>query len=169
MLIKYNNNIYNILTHWENNDILQQRHKNSQDEWFHYSSIDEMINDAPRLGNVPIYYIGSDKMLLDASDEYNVMEMLIDGDTDGDFANLQDYREENYHDDEKALLALIAFENDKLTGGLLSQEEMDTLYNALKDKVYNKYSGNSKKYQIYRNAILPVIRAIVSSDKYMVE
>ena len=169
MLINYNNNLYNILSHWESEDILEQRHKDSHDEWFRYSSIDEMIDDAPRLGNVPIYYIGSDKMLIDAKDEYDVMERIIDGNTDGDFQNLQDYREESYHDDEKALHALIEFENNKLTGGLLSDEEIDTLYNALKDKIYNKYSGNSKKYQLYRNAIIPVIRAIVSSDKYMVE
>ena len=169
MLIKYNNNLNNILTHWEKGDILEQRRKDEDGEYFHYKSIDEMVEDAPRIGNIPIYYIGADKMLLDAQDEYNVLEMVIDGDRDGDFENLQDYRVEAYHDDEKALRALIAFENEKLTGGLLTQAEMDVIYNALAEKVYNKYSGNTKKYQLYRNVVVPVIRAIVSSDRYMVE
>lgn len=169
MLIKYNNNLNNILTHWEKGDILQQRHKDANGKWFQYKSIDAMIDDAPRLGNIPLYYVGADKMLIDAQEEYNVMEMVIDGNTNGDFANLQDYREKDYHDDEKALLALIKFENNKLTGGMLSQAEMNVLYNALKAKLYNKYNGNTKKYQLYHNAIIPIIRAIVSSDKYMVE
>jgi hypothetical protein len=46
---------------------------------------------------------------------------------------------------------------------------MDAIYNALAEKIYNVYNGNTKKYQLYGNVILPVIRAIVSSDKYMVE
>ena len=169
MLINYNNNLYNILSHWEEGNILEMRHKDDDDNYFQYKTIDEMVKDAPRSENKPVYYIGADKMLLDTQDEYNVLEMVIDGDTDGDFEKLQDWREEDYHDDEKALRALIEFENDKLTGGLLTQAEMDAIYNALAEKIYNVYNGNTKKYQLYGNVILPVIRAIVSSDKYMVE
>ena len=169
MLIKYNNNIYNILSHWEKGYILASRHKDANGTYVHYTTIEEMIQDAPRAHNIPVYYVGADKMLLDAQEEYNVMEMVIDGDTDGDFTNLQDNREKDYHDDEKALRALIEYENNKLTGGLLSQEEMDVIYEALQANIYNKYNGNTKKYQLYRNIIMPVIRAIVSSDKYMVE
>ena len=169
MLINFSNTIYNILTHWERGAILEAWYKKDDGTSFQYKSVQEMIDDAPRAHNIPIYYIGSDKMLLDAQEEYNVMEHIIDGDTDGDFANLQDWREKDYHDDEKALQALIAFENNKLTGGLMPQEECDTLYNALKSKIYNKYNGNTKKYQIYNNVIVPTIRFIVSSDSYMVE
>ena len=176
MLINFSNKVRENLVQWERGYILEWHYKDKEDNWHKYSSIDEYIQKAPMVGNIPIYYIGSDKMLLDASDEYNVLEMVIDGDRDGDFKNLQDHREEDYHGDEDALRALIEFENNKLTGGLLSQEEMDVIFNTFKDRIYNKYDNKSdsdhprsKKYQLYRNIIAPVIRMIVTSDKYMVE
>jgi hypothetical protein len=79
-----------------------------------------------------IYYIGADKMLLDASEEYAVMEQVIDGDSDGDFKNLQDFRVKEYHGDEDALKALIEFEDKKLTGGMLIQAQKDVIFTALK-------------------------------------
>ena len=169
MIINFNNNIYTILSHWEEGYILQSKHDDGNGTLVQYENIDNMIKDAPRTSNVPVYYIGADKLLLNTQEEYDLMEMIIDGNINGDFINLQDYRQSDYHDDEKALKALIEFENNKLTGGLLSKEQMDVIYEALKDKIYNKYNGNTKKYQIFTNTILPVIRAIVSSDIYMVE
>ena len=111
-------------------------------------------------------------MLLDASEEYNVLELFIDGDTDGDFKNIENI------DEEKMLKALIDFEDKKLTGGLLSEEEKDAISKSLleKDRIYNQYIDpekgkccNTKKVQLYEKAILPVIRAIVTSSAYMVE
>ena len=176
MIINYSNKIQDILEHWEKGYILEHYYKDDEGVYHKYTSLDEYVQQAPRTKNIPLYYIGSDKMLLDATEEYNVLEMVIDGDTDGDFTNLQDYRVTEYHGDEQALKALISFENQKLTGGFLTQEQEDIIFNALKNKIYNKYNNQegasnpqSKKFQLYKNVIIPVIRAIVTSDSYMVE
>jgi len=57
----------------------------------------------------------------------------------------------------------------KLTGGKLTKEQKDILYDNLKVNIYNKYNGSTKKYQLFHNLILPIVRAIVTSDSYMVE
>jgi uncharacterized protein (DUF1800 family) len=182
MLINFNNRIYANLLSWEKGYLLEHYYKeDSNDTWHKYTSIEQVATKSAQTHNIPIYYIGADKMLLDASEEYHVMEQVIDGDSDGDFKNLQDFREEDYHGDEDALKALIEFEDKKLTGGMLTQEQKDTIFKALKDRIYNKYvdydlqttqydwAPRSKKEQIFRNVIVPTIRAIVSSDVYMVE
>jgi hypothetical protein len=182
MIINFNNTINANLTTWEKGYMLEQYYKEDKNDiWHKYTSIEEVANKSAITNNIPIFYIGADKMLLDASEEYAVMENIIDGDNDGDFKNLQDFRDQEYHGDEDALKALIEFEDKKLTGGMLTQEQKDVIFNALKDRIYNKYtdynpqeednnwSPRSKKLQIYKNAIVPTIRAIVSSDVYMVE
>jgi hypothetical protein len=181
ILINFNNTIYSDLQHWEKGYLLETYYKDTNNTWHKYSTIDEITTHSPSMHNIPIFYVGSNKMLLNAQDEYDILEMVIDGDKDGDFKNLKDYREKDYHDDEKALKALIEFEDIKLTGGLLSDDEKKIIYDSLKDKIYNKYENydladtqkswhpRSKKYQLYRNLIVPIIRAIVTSDTYMVE
>lgn len=174
MLINFSNHINNEAMQWEEGYWLERSYKDKNGVWHRYKSIEEMIAKAPMVNNVPVYYVGRDKFLLDASAEYAVLEQVIDGDSDGDFEKLQDYRETEYTDDEKALEALIAYENKKLTGGMLTKEQESVIYNALKDKIYNKYADQgdnprTKKYQLYQNVIVPVIRAIVTSDAYMVE
>ena len=126
--------------------------------------------------NIPVYYVKAVKVLIDTTDEFNVLEKVIDKDTNGDFKNLKDWRVEDYTDDEKALKALIDFEDKKFTGGMLTQKEKDAIYNNLKDKIYNKYDDpqsspghSTKKLQLYKNVILPVIKSIVTSSKYMTE
>ena len=175
MLINFNNQIRNNLLTWEKGYILEHYYKDEQGNWHRYTSIKNYTDLAPKLHNIPVYYVGADKMLLDAKEEYNILEMASDGDTNGDFKNIEDNAEKSSYN-KKALKALIAFENNKLTGGMMSQEEMDVIYDALKDKMYNKYNNKqtsshpqTKKYQLYTNTIVPVIRAIVTSDAYMTE
>ena len=176
VLIKFHNRINEDLSHWEKIAIEESYYKDKNATWHQYKTVQNFINKAPAVGNIPLYYVGANKMLLDASEEYNVLEMVIDGDSDGDFKNLQDFRENNYTDDEKALKTLIEFEDKKLTGGVLTQEEKDAIYNNLKGRMYNKYddpevsNGHStKRLQLYYYTILPVIKAIVTSSAYMVE
>ena len=179
VIIKYSNKIREDLLHWERGYLLQHHYK-KDDKWIKYDSLQEYISDAPKSNNIPLYYVGSDKMLLDLQDAYDVMEKIIDGDTDGDFEKLQDFRVKEYEDDEKALKALIDYEDLKLTGGSLTTEEKEAVFNALKDKIYNIYEDydpkqaknwapRSKKYQLYERVIVPVIRAIVTSDAFMTE
>ena len=174
VLIEFNNQIRNDLLHWEKGDIEESyyRDKDGNRSYHQFKTVQNFIDKAPYVGNIPLYYVGANKMLLDASEEYNVLEMAIDGDTDGDFKNIENT------DEEKMLKALIDFEDKKLTGGLLSEEEKEAIYKNLlaKGRIYNKYIDpengkccKTKKAQLYEKAILPVIRAIATSSAYMVE
>ncbi len=176
VLIRFHNQINSDLSHWEEISIKELFYKDKNQNWHQYKTLQNFINKAPSVGNIPVYYVGANKMLLNAKEEYDVLEMVIDGDTNGDFKNLRDFRESDYSDDEKALKALIDFEDKKLTGGILSQEEKDAIYNNLKGRMYNKYDDPevskghaTKRYQLYHYTILPVIKAIVTSSAYMVE
>ncbi len=176
VLIKFHNQINEDLTHWDKTLITEQYYKDKDGNWHQYKTLQNFIAQAPKVKNIPVYYVKATKVLIDTKEEFDVLEKVIDGDTNGDFKNLKDWREENYTDDEKALRALIEFEDKKLTGGMLTQKEKDAIYNNLKDKIYNMYddpeSSNghaTKKLQLYKNVIVHVIKSIVTSSKYMVE
>ena len=176
VLIKFHNQINEDLSHWDKTLIKEQYYKDKDGNWHQYKTLQNFITQAPIVKNIPLYYVKATKVLLDATDEFHILERVIDGDTNGDFKNLKDWREQDYTDDEKALKALIDFEDKKLTGGILTQKEKDAIYNTLKERIYNKYDDpetspghSTKKLQLYKNVILPVIRAIVTSSKYMVE
>jgi len=114
-----------------------------------------------------IYKDGKEKFLIDAKEEYEVFEKELDGDTNGDFVNMPKWERDDQTKANNALRALINFTDEKFTGGLLSYEQKQTLYNNLKDTLYS--GGGNNKAKAYKNAILPIIRAIVTSDAYMVE
>ncbi|SFV60543.1 hypothetical protein MNB_SV-12-1601 [hydrothermal vent metagenome] len=183
VFIKLNNEIRDNLFNWEKNYMLnayKYDYKN-HGERKRYDTVEAFINDAPSRGYTPVYYVGANKMLLDVSDELDVMEMVIDGDKNGDFVNLEYYQVSDYTNDEKAVDAVVEHLNNKLTGGLLTSQETAIIANNLKDKIFNKYSvgnpedGNideskyNKKRQLLRNVIFPAIRAIVTSSSYMTE
>jgi uncharacterized protein (DUF1800 family) len=181
IFINLSNQIDNLFR-WEKNYIINNYYpdyRGTTSTYKYYDRVEDFIKDAPARGYVPVYYIGADKMLLDVSEELCVMEEVIDGDCNGDFKNLQHYAESDYHDDEKALEVLISHLNQKLTGGLLSLAEEKIIYNELAVnqtlKLFNKYNVHEdkpqklKNYSIIRNAIKPVIRAIVTSSTFMTE
>ena len=174
VLIEFNNQIRNDLLHWEKGWIEESyyRDKDGNKSYHQYQNIKTFVDKAPYVGNIPLYYVGANKMLLDAHEEYEVLEMAIDGDTDGDFAHIENT------DEKKALKALIDFEDKKLTGGALTRAEKDAIAKNLiaKDRLYNMYidpeTGHcckTRRVQLYEKAIAPVIRAIVTSSAYMVE
>ena len=179
MFIKFNNTIRDNLFGWDEQFITSnymadyKNHTNVK----HYNSVKEFVADAPIRGFVPVYYVGANKMLLDTTSELNVMEEIIDGDSDGDFKNLQDFREKDYDDDQKAVKALLDHLNKKLTGNQLSTQQIEVLYENLKDaKLFNKYDVHDtehpeydKRAYILKNAIYPAIRAVVTSSTFMTE
>ena len=118
-----------------------------------------------------MYRIGQEKFLISAQEEFDVFEMALDGDTNGDFQNVPLHGSEKSSmlpKANRATKALIDFVDQKFTGGLLSQEQKDALYNELKDTIQSG-GGSTRKGKAYNNVIMPVIRAIVTSDAYMVE
>lgn len=182
IFINFSNEIRKNLFSWEKNYLLNKYIPNYKNGGAtkRYDTIEAFVADAPIRGYVTIYYVGANKMLLDVSTELDVMEMVIDGNTDGDFRNLQHYRESDYTDDERAVDAVVEHLNQKLTGGLLTSQQVSIIANNLKNKIFNKYNrGNSdeatdeskynKKRQLLRGVIFPAIRAIVTSNVYMTE
>ncbi|MCK4442806.1 MAG: hypothetical protein KAU90_12430, partial [Sulfurovaceae bacterium] len=190
VFIKYSNKIRNNLVRWEKNYILNLGHqnynKNNDDKTSkRYDTIEAYVKDAPKRRYTAVQYVGEDKMLLDTSEELDVMEKVIDGDTDGDFENLKDHRDSNQTIEEKAVKALVKHLNQKLTGGLLTPEQekaiaenLDIEYN-----IFEKYHRNAtvdvtgyedtskynKKRQLLNGVIFPIIRAVVTSSVYMTE
>ncbi len=180
MMVLFSNQIYRNLLYWEGGFMAEQFYpytdENGTRRLHFYTSVQDFVDKGPEANNLMMYYIGMDKMLLDADEEYRLLSRIIDGDEKEEYRKLQDYRVADYHDDERALEALIEYENQKLTGGTMSQAQKEVIFNALKksgiydkDDEANENRPWSKKYQLYRKAILPVIRAIVVSDTYMVE
>jgi len=111
------------------------------------------------------FYKKTDKLMPDFTDEYNVLEKAIDGDTNGDFKNLKDCRE---YQNEKAVMDLVNLLDKKLTGGTLSEEEKEALVEHSMC-LYDKYSGLQKKEYLHDRVIVPLIRTIVGSEKFMRE
>mgnify|MGYP007105795635 CR=1 FL=1 len=67
----------------------------------------------------------------------------------------------------EAIKKLIDFEDKKLTGGQLTDQEKRIILNYVGECIY-KSSYDKKKY-LYKNIISPIIRIIVGSEKYMRE
>jgi hypothetical protein len=177
--IKFSNKIRDDLTHWDKQYILNHFHANYSGEeknYKHYDTIEEFVKDAPIRGYIPVYYVGSDKMLLDTSEELCVMEMVIDGDCDNDFKNLPHFKDD-YDGDQEAIKALISHLNKKLTGGILTANEELAIYDNLKNAIlFSKYDVRDEEHPEYTkvrtiliNAIYPAIRAVVTSSVFMTE
>jgi len=166
VLIKFSKQIYNYLALYENKNILDKPYwKNGK--LIRFNSYEELFKSQV---HIVLYYIGADKLIIDAKDEYELTEMVIDGDSDGDYEHLGEKNEDGYTDGKEALRALIDFEDKKLTGGMLSQEEKNILYEKLKDRIYNSYyKAYPKRREVYERIIVPTILSIVTSSKYMVE
>ena len=175
VFINLSNTIRNNLFKWEKNYLLNLGMGNPKKR---YDTLEAYVNDAPSRRYIPTYYVGANKMLLDVSTELDVMEKVIDGNTNGDFINLKHYSESDGKD-KLAVEKLVSFLNLKLTGGLLTQQQESIIANNLKDRIFRKYnvqngeSVDESKYnktrQLLEHVIFPAIRAVVTSNVYMTE
>jgi uncharacterized protein (DUF1800 family) len=163
MLINYSNEIRVALTH-------------NLTSYVGKRTLQEIIDLAPKEKNIPLYYIGSNKFTLDLQEDYDFLEMRIDGNKDGDFKELKDtHQKGDIAKINGAVREYIDFVDNKLTGGLLTQKEKATMYQIIvgKDGFYNHWAGDDSKYakirQVFQKVISPLYRAIATSDKYMVE
>lgn len=172
-IITYANKVYMELGRWEKG-LCTSIYLEADGKEYTFDTIEDFIEFRyKRFGCGSMFYVGWDSMLLDAKDEYNVMEKVIDGDTNGDFKNLT--AAESYTDDTKAIKALIDFADKKFLGGMLTEKEKEAMFKPLKNwRYFSAYDGRrdpkkSKKYQLYTDIIRHIIRAVVTSDAYMTE
>jgi uncharacterized protein (DUF1800 family) len=169
MLINFSNTIRRAFD-FDSHYILTKKQNDKR-----YSSLDELLKNAPKDKNIPLYYVGENKYMIDISDDYNFFEKIIDGDSNGDFTNLKDKSQEgNQTLINSAVKATINHIDKRLTGGLLSSEEQEIIYNALtKKRIYNHWADDdsiaAKERQLMDNVFRPIYRAIVTSNKFMTE
>jgi len=164
MLIRFNNQIRKVLD-WEKTYMEAKKRE----------SLSSILKNAPHDGNIPLYYIGSDKYLVDLKEDYEYLSREIDGTNDGNFSALKDeYQKGDREKIESAVKSYIGFVDDKLLGGLLSKAEKKVLYEALtENQIYNHWAGDDspdeKRKQIMEKVILPLYRSIVTSEIFMTE
>ncbi len=169
MLIKFNNEIRRAFD-FDLRYMLTQKRDNKR-----YPDIKSLLKNAPKDKNIPIYYVGANKYTIDLNDDYNFLENKIDGDSDGDFKNLKDsYQGGDQKMIKRAVKSYIDYADLKITGGLLTSDEKELLYEAItQKKIYNHWADDDTKFakqrQIMDRVIRPIYRAIVTSDKFMIE
>jgi len=166
--INYSNYLIYLLKSWDKNYITSNRWSDNG-EAVYFDTVEEYLEAAKRNHNYlysKLWYVRRAKLLLDTTEELAVMEMVIDGDTNGDFINIT----ENNQTAPDAVKALIEHLDIKLTGGRMSSKAFDAIYNNLKDtKIYYIDEAHTKRYRILVDIIYPAIRAIVTSNLYMTE
>jgi len=121
-----------------------------------------------------------DRLIIDCSEEDEVVEMALEGSIDGNINNLENT---TYEDDKKAnddnetkralaLKSLIDYLDTKLTGGRLSQEFKDELFDRHIETFYSngvENKGENTKREIYKLITSPLIVAIMTSNINMTE
>jgi hypothetical protein len=163
-IIEFSNKIYDNLFY--SKEALLSREFDVNDTKVQYKTLDNLIDDTFNIGWIAnkFRYIGSDKFYVTMKDEYKVLELAIDGDSNGDFKNLVDCKENK---NLEAIKKLIDFEDKKLTGGQLTDKEKEIILNSVGECIYK--SSYDKKQYLYKYVISPIIRIIVGSEKYMRE
>lgn len=166
MIIKFSNHLEYLLSRLEKRHIINKRGA--------LTDIDALVN----ANFNTVYYIGTDKILLDCEEEYNVIEEALEGTVDGVFNSFEGIKRVDdttadangtTHRD-RAVLGLIEHLDVKLTGGLLSSATKVTLFEGYKEAFYGNTLKNAENpvVKIYEDIMLPIIRAIVSSETNMV-
>jgi hypothetical protein len=157
-----------MLNWWDKNYIINNYWARDDGSHVFYDTVEEYI-DAAKTNHMYLYirlwYIRKTKLLLDTTEELQVMEMEIDGDSDGDFKNITKENKTS----PKAVEALIKHLDMKLTGGRMNSLQFNAIYNNLKDVSLYSDSRHIKRYRALTEIIYPVIRAIVTSSLYMTE
>jgi len=166
--INYSNYILYLLNTWDKNFILNYNWY-ADGEYVYFDKVEDYLDAAKSNHNYlysKLYYLRRAKMLLDTTEELNVMELAIDGDSDGDFKNINS----DNRTSPEGVYALIEHLNNKLTGGRLTKEQFDAIYNNLKDtQIYYSDDEHVKRYRALIDIIYPAISAIVTSSSYMTE
>ena len=166
VLIKFSNKIKEDLDKWTKENILLS-----------YNSIESFVKDEIKKAEGPgknpaVSYAKSDKMLLSLVDEYDAFKKAIGG----DFNNTEDCWKDECKEEKtkKALTNLLEELDMKLLGGVLTKDEKELIIkDMMKIEIYNHYADGKevkdKQMAVYTKAILPLIRLLVTSDKFMVE
>ena len=122
--------------------------------------------------------LSRNRYLLDCSDEYDLIEKIIEGEVDHKIESFngitrqEDIKDKDgYTKRDRALLSLIDSLDKKLTGGILPSEFKDILFNQFKKEFYDESLIKKEKPEahILYKIIRPIIVAIVSSKYFMCE
>ena len=123
--------------------------------------------------------LGRDRYLLNADDEYNLVEKELEGSVDKHFESLNRVtrNEDNTADAngvtnrDRAVKALIELLDKKLTGSRTSEIKKELLFEHFKEAFYeNKLiRADDPELKIYENIIVPIVVAIATSETNMVE
>lgn len=144
-LIDMNNHIYNYLRSYEKNKITRISSKPK--------SLGEFAQSRS--------YYSSNLMLINFDRELALFENALDGDTDGDFKNM-----ENLPDRTKAIDALITHLNKKLLGNTMTADYKQALSEYLLDARNLKSSNDLSEAH---NMINDSVRFIVTSNAFMIQ
>lgn len=147
-LVEFNNTIENFLTQYEKNKILYIDNKTLQEfaaEQTHFS---------PHV------------MLVDFDNELRIFEQALDGDTDGDFKNLDRVDSNNSPYIENAVEALVTHLDKIMLGDNMTLAYKDSLKNYLLNANGLK---NSNKLQQVLQMIRDAVRFITTSSSFMVQ
>jgi len=165
MIITFNNKLTIELQNNEKRDILAK--------YGTLSNIDTLISANFRPAFRPYY----SKFLLDCGEEYDVLEKELEGTVDGHFKSFNGVRRGNdttadangVTNRDRALIALIEHLDKKLTGSRLTQEHKNILFEGYKELFYTSSMVNlaDPQTKIYREIMVSVIIAIVTSETYM--
>lgn len=167
MLIAFNQRIYADLSTEES--VLKSKYGNSLNDWEH------LKNQNFRA----VFSLYHNKFILNADDEYRVMETALETTVDGKFQSFKRIKRSKdttadatgTTDRDRAIKALIQHLDLKLTGGLLASNDKNILFNAYKESFYggSMIQQEDPKTMIYNKIIRPIITAIITSETYMVQ
>lgn len=148
MLIEMNNRMYSIIKHFEKNRIeieLQQtlsEYAGGKSYW-----------------NQPLLYI-------DFTPQLNLFEQTLDGDTNGDYANMESSDSQGLRYKAKAVDALILHLDELLLGNTMTAEYHEALHHYLMNASGARSSNDVTEA---RNVIRDAVRFIISSSAFMIQ
>ncbi len=147
ILLEFNNRVYSQLLNYEKNRITVERGQTLSE----YASTRSYWND---------------QIIIDFTPQLELFEQVLDGDTNGDFVNMEKTDTDGVRFRSKAIDALITHLDLLLLGNTMTPEFRSGLHHYLTDAAGIRHSNDFKEA---RNIIREAVRFIVTSSSYMIQ